>query len=245
MSNLCPLYSGHISCAHPNVHLVFVMTGTLTAIRGTRQRNPSQNKTSFSCVSVCLPSWPPTSWTVTVANETQSVLTVPGEINTLYAVMLTHRHAHNVLHHRMLSKEPASKSGWVITAFSVDAAEVVHSSHHAIFNRIIGESSQPNSIPIFMILHGTPIYINAGLEREREHLHALFLPCLEKDDDFQEPHLTELRISLSFVSIKINQFICRHTLFTCLSFITLRALCHCCITRGLTIKHLLWAALKR
>lgn len=82
--------------AYSHVRLAFVVTGMLTAIRGTRQRKPRLNKTPRLHV------WPsahhlqlPLKWTVAVRTETLSVLTVPGEINTLYAVILTHTQAHS------------------------------------------------------------------------------------------------------------------------------------------------------
>lgn len=84
-----------MDCARSNALLVFVATGMLTAISGTRQRKPSLNKNTpvYTCVRLHA-ILPPAPWTVTsITNETPSVLTVSGEMNMPYTVVLKQAHS--------------------------------------------------------------------------------------------------------------------------------------------------------
>lgn len=81
-------WSRYVSRAHSDI--IFIATGTPTAISDTRQRKLCLNKNPLSSrVSACTPSTTTTTTASSlhelspvVTNETPSVLTVSGEVNT-------------------------------------------------------------------------------------------------------------------------------------------------------------------
>lgn len=137
-----------------------------------------------------------------------------------------------------------SERSWVITTFIMDTVKFVQPFHFPSARLImpylieLGESSQLNSIPNPAL---PLMYVNAGFKRAPAHLDS---PLSQKGWWLLGATDTKLKISwlvfffFFFITIKsIDQFICRHALFTCLSFISLRALCCCCLTLDFTIKH--------
>lgn len=67
------------------------MAGMHIAISGTSQRKASLNKhLVYTCVCMHAVRFPTLRTATSVANETSSVLTVSGELNAAYRVVLRH-----------------------------------------------------------------------------------------------------------------------------------------------------------
>lgn len=70
---------------------LFIMAGMHIAISGTSQRKASLNKhLVYTCVCMHAVRFPTLRTATSVANETSSVLTVSGELNAAYRVVLRH-----------------------------------------------------------------------------------------------------------------------------------------------------------
>lgn len=114
-----------------------------------------------------------------------------------YTMMLTHTDIpHNVFLPRMMSKEEDVWKKMGDHYFLYDTVEFVQAFHFYSAWLImpyfieLGESSQCNCIPWFTSSWFCTVHSCMLMLGRREHLHALFLPRLRQDVEFQGPHLT-------------------------------------------------------
>lgn len=165
---------------------VGVLTGTLTATRGTRQRKLSLNRQK-----VCFPSLPP--WTITVTHEATSVLTFSRKMNTLCAVVITQR-----------TEAPASDTS-DIAALCMDTFDFPQPFHHTSYHsKWENPLNLMPSLPLFTILHGTLMSVIDESERARVR-ESTCTPCLFLDSKVngpRGPHLNWGSVRF-FVSIKM------------------------------------------
>lgn len=145
-----------------------VPTGTLTVTRGTRPR-----KRSLSRPEVCFTIFTFRSMDhVTITHEATFVPTVSGKMKTLYAVIITtHGHIYLEWHVRMLTEDRGPCLLHMLLRIWTPLSLCCHAITPLIRMMIL-------SLPLFTILHGT--HLSVYNESERQHLHALFVPCLRR-----------------------------------------------------------------